>query len=542
MQFMFKNLCAIKKNLNKNYILDIDNVAYMKYNKHIPFFGDSMSIKKSVSTAEPSQRVPLREKLFFGGADMYGGGAQALVGAVYLVFLVNNGLPIGLAGMIVMIAKIWDAVTDPLMGLISDNTRTKWGRRRPYIFAGGILVILSFGLLFLPLYGIQSLGLKFFIYTLTYMFYNTVSTIINVPYSSMSTEISTDVGEKTKVNSIRLVFSMASSAVSALAPILIVERLQKGQLSVNTFSIIMTFAFGTLYCIPLVLAAIFTKERAELPKIKAKFDFRVFFKPLSVKSFLYFLLSYLFAFTCMDLITANIVFFADYGLNLGEKGISSSYLLIVIMVSYAAMVPVLYTLMAKGWAKPKLFRLGIPLYIVGIVMLCLYPADWPAWPIFGVCAVVGIGLSGCQTIPWILFPDIVDIGELKLGTRIAGSFSGIMTFIRKSTSAIAILLSSWVLGWKIVGFKPPVTDYLTGVVTKFVQPESAIWGLRMIIMVPVIIFISLAWYFNRKIRLDNRTSMKIKEFLDMSHRGEFDEKNLSPEDREIYDIIKKELF
>ena len=501
-----------------------------------------MKSQKTVSAVEPSQRVPLKEKLFFGAADIYGGGAQALVGAVYLVFLVNNGLPIGLAGIIVMIAKIWDAVTDPLMGLISDNTRSKWGRRRPYLFAGGLMVILSFGLLFLPLYGLQSVGLKFFIYTMTYMFYNTVSTIINVPYSSMSTEISTDIGEKTRVNSMRLVFSMASSAISALAPIIIVESLQKGELTVNTFSLIMTLAFGVLYCVPLIFAAFFTKERAEIPKNRAKFDFRVFLKPLKVKGFVYFLLSYLFALTCMDLITANIVFFADYGLNLNEKGISSSYLLIVIMLSYAAMVPVLYTLMAKGWAKPKLFGLGIPLYIVGIVLLCLYPAAWSPIPIFGICVLIGIGLSGCQTIPWILFPDVIDVGELKLGVRIAGSFSGIMTFVRKSTSAIAILLSSWVLGWEIVGFKPPFTNYVTGVVTKFPQPQSAVWGLRIIIMVPVIIFISLAWYFNRKIKLDNKTSLKVKEFLDMQNRGEFDPELLPAEDKEIYQKIKKELF
>jgi len=501
-----------------------------------------MKTNNTVNSVDPSQRVPLKEKLFFGCADVYGGGAQALVAAVYLVFLVNNGLPIAQAGAIVMIAKIWDAVTDPLMGLISDNTRTKWGRRRPYIFAGGFLVILSFGLLFLPLYGMQSAGLKFFIYTITYMFYNTVSTVINVPYSSMSTEISTDIAEKTKVNSIRLVFSMVSSAVSSLAPIMLVESLQKGQMTINNFSLIMTFVFGVFYCIPLVLAAIFTKERAEIPKIKAKFDFRVFLKPLKVKAFVYFLLSYLFAFTCMDLITANIVFFANYGLNLRDAGISSSYLLIVIMVSYAASVPVLYTLMSKGWAKPKLFRLGIPLYIVGIVMLCLYPATWPAWPVLGVCVIVGLGLSGCQTIPWILFPDIVDVGELKLGTRIAGSFSGIMTFVRKSTSAIAILLSSWVLGWEIVGFRPPVTNYLTGIISEFTQPESAIWGLRMIIMVPVIIFISLAFFFNRKIKLDNKTSLKVKEFVDMQNRGELDIELMSQEDKEMYLKIKKELF
>ena len=148
-------------------------------------------------------------------------------------------------------------------------------------------------------------------------------------------------------------------------------------------------------------------------------------------------------------ITANIVFFADYGLKLSK---SSSILLIIIMLSYAAVVPVHYKLLSKGFAKPKLFRMGIPLYILGIICICLYPAGAPFWPVPLFCVIIGVGMSGCQLIPWIPFPDVVDVGELKLKERIAGSFSGIMTFIRKASSAIAIAITSWVLGLDIVGF------------------------------------------------------------------------------------------
>lgn len=489
--------------------------------------------------AEQPQKVPLKEKLFFGSADMFGGGAQALISAVYLVFLVNNGVSIELAGLIVMASKIWDAVTDPLMGIISDNTRTKWGRRRPYIFLGAFLFIPAFALLFLPLYSIQIQGLKFSIYLVSYCFYMTVSTIISVSYSSLSTEISTDIDEKTRINSIRLLFSMVSSGISALAPILLIEQLQNRAINIDQFSLIIILAFGALYAIPLFLCAIFSKERVPISKEKKKFSIKTFVKPLKVKVFVYFLLSYLFSFTCMDIITANIVFFADYGLKLGK---SSSILLIIIMLSYAAVVPVHYKLLSKGFAKPKLFRMGIPLYILGIICICLYPAGAPFWPVPIFCVIIGVGMSGCQLIPWILFPDVVDVGELKLKERIAGSFSGIMTFIRKASSAIAIAITSWVLGLDIVGFREPVTDYLTGTVTKFEQPESAVWGLRMIVMVPVIVFISLAFFFSAKTKLTKARSQKIKEFIELQNKGELDIEKLSEADREEYLKIQKELF
>lgn len=496
-----------------------------------------MERENLVKQIDPNQKVPLSEKLFFGSADMYGGGAQALITAVYLVFLVNNDVPIKLAGLIVMISRLWDAISDPLMGVISDNTRTKWGRRRPYIFIGGILVIIAFALLFMPLYGVQSVGLKFTIYLFAYLFYSTVSTVINVPYSSMSAEISTDYDEKTKVNTIRLVFSMASSGISAAVPILLIESLQDGKMRVNTFSTIMILVFGIFYCLPLVLAAIKCKERIELPKEKSVFSIKTFLRPLQVKAFLYLLIMYLCAYTCMDIVASNVIFFAEYGINFSQ---SSFFILAIIMVSYALMVPVLSSLLNKGWAKPFLFRVGIPLYVLGIIILTMYPIGFAEWPIYLICVMIGVGMSGCQMMPWIIFPDVVDVGELKFNERTTGSYSGIMTFIRKSTSAIAIAITSW--GLSISGFKEPVTDYETGFVQKFAQSESAILGLRLVILIPVLIFVTIAYIYARKLKLTPKKSYKIKDFIDMQKENPEFEDTLCEEDKMELKEIKEDLF
>ena len=92
------------------------------------------------------------ERAFFAAADLYGGGGQALVGVIYpLYFLINIiGLTPYLAGLVVLISEFWDAISDPIMGVICDNTRTKMGRRRPYILVGGFLLIAAFALTFLP--------------------------------------------------------------------------------------------------------------------------------------------------------------------------------------------------------------------------------------------------------------------------------------------------------------------------------------------------------------------------------------------------------
>lgn len=492
--------------------------------------------EKKAYVLDPAQKVPLSEKLFFGAADLYGGGAMALITAVYLVFLVNNGLAIGLAGVIVAIAKIWDAVTDPFMGVISDNTRTKWGRRRPYMFAGGFLVILSFLLLFLPLNKVNSVALKFSVYLFAFLFYSTLSTIINVPYSAMSSEISTDYYEKTKVNTIRLIFSMVSGGISSIIPMLLIERLNNGKMTVVQFSLVMILVFGTFYCIPLILAAIKCRERVVVPKEKSTFDFKTFVKPLQVKAFVYLLIFYLAAYSCMDIIATNVVFFAKYGL---QFGMSSFVILILIMGFYALMVPVHSYLLSKGWAKPKLFRMGIPLYIVGVVMLCLYPTALPDWPILVISGIIGIGMSGCQMMPWIIFPDVVDVAELKFNNRPTGSFSGLMTFIKKTTSAIAIALTSFVL--HLTKFIEPVAD-TNGIVAEVTQPFSAVIGLRMVIMVPVVIFTTIAYIYAKKLKLTPERSCKIKEFIDLQNEGRLSKENVSPEDWAEYQAIQRDLF
>ena len=91
------------------------------------------------------------EKFFFAFADLYGGGGQALIGVLYFFFLTNViGLEPILAGAVTLISEIWDAVSDPLMGIIGDNTRTSMGRRRPYIIISGCLLVVAFELIFLP--------------------------------------------------------------------------------------------------------------------------------------------------------------------------------------------------------------------------------------------------------------------------------------------------------------------------------------------------------------------------------------------------------
>ena len=107
--------------------------------------------KKSQFVYDYSDKIPLKEKIFYGIGGLMDGGGVTLMSCVMLKYLTQvGGIAMGIASTIITIAKIWDAITDPLMGFISDNTRSKYGRRKPYMFFGGISLIFAIFLLFMP--------------------------------------------------------------------------------------------------------------------------------------------------------------------------------------------------------------------------------------------------------------------------------------------------------------------------------------------------------------------------------------------------------
>jgi|AGTN01.2.fsa_nt_gi Na+/melibiose symporter and related transporters len=493
---------------------------------------DDLSAGISLNASDPNVKLSMKEKISFSLGDLYSAGAQSLITAVYMVFLVLNGMSPGAAGSIIMIARVWDAIIDPTIGLITDNTRTKWGRRKPFIFIGAFCIIFGFGLLFMPLYALNSAAAKYFLYLLAYLIYCLISSFINIPYLSLATEMTADYQEKNKMNVIRQIFSSVSAGISATVPIILLEQLHNGKMPVNTFSLVMIFVFGIFYAVPLLFTAIVCQERLPIPQIKETFSFNKFIEPLKLKAFRRLVVMYLCIFSCMDLITNNLVWFVDYGL--GVRSFSSFILLVALMVMYVAMIPVHGRLMAKNKPKPLLYRFGIPFFMAGIVFLCLFPAGWSDYILIAIALYLGVTMSGSQLLPWFIFPDVVDLGELKFGVRNTGSYSGIMSFIRTTTTAIAIGLSGLVL--ELSGFVKPTTDYVTGLVTKYDQPDSAIWGLRLVIMIPILLLMTLAFFAARGLKLNaERSGLVQKILVDKSAV-------LNDEEQKEFEVIKKELF
>jgi GPH family glycoside/pentoside/hexuronide:cation symporter/oligogalacturonide transporter len=440
------------------------------------------------------------EPILFAWGDVFGGGAQALIGVLYMIFMTDVvGLSPALAGTAVLLSKGWDAITDPMMGVISDNARTKWGRRRPFILFGGIALIAAFALLWFPATAFAP-TLKAVYAVGVYVFYSTVATVIAVPYSSLSAELATDIKERNRVNILRLVVSTVATAVCTLVPSMILEAYQAGSITLTAFYLIIGVGFGVFFALPLVLIGLFTKERVKLPEEKSKFEVARFVKPLKVKAFRGLVGMYLCQSIAMDILAAGILYYSKYV----ARGSSTIFLGIFIGVQLL-LFPLINVLVNKV-DKKKIYYFGLPLAVFSFALVGLYPSDWPVVGAYVLTALTAIGFAGAQLMSWIIFPDVIDVAELKDGERATGSFSGIMTFIRKASSAIAI---------QIFGLMLTFSRYIQPADPTVFQPQpaSAILGIRIAMSGSFVLLMTIGYFLGRRFPLTNQDSVQVRSLL-----------------------------
>lgn len=477
----------------------------------------------------PEDRVPFKEKICYGIGGLMDGGGVALMSCILVKYMTTMGIPMKIATTIFMIAKLWDAVTDPVMGFISDNTRGRWGRRKPYMFAGGISIIVSIFLLFMPVkdWGVSTNG--FIAYMLImYLLWNTCSTLSQVPYCSMSSDISPSFRERNNANTVKLIFTAAASGLAYVLPLLFIESLISADgwlfmphINTTEFWLSISIIFGTLFGGGLIICSIFVKERIKpttaVEKFNAKQFVKSYTKPYKNRSYRWHIVMYVSAFACMDMISALAVFYATdvwHGEKLFGMDISSMFIIAPLMVAAVVMFPLARKMMDKK-SKQFAFRMGLPFYIFGGIMFAIMEPSWtPPILIPIVALIMGLGFGGAQMMPWIIFPDTVDVGEMATGDRSTGTYSGMMTLARKVGGALAVGLVGWILGW--CGYK----ENDTGDTTVYIQQsDTALLAIRLVMGITVAILIAIALYASFKYKVDNKKLARIRYFIDARKKG-----------------------
>lgn len=422
------------------------------------------------------QKYSLKSKFGYAAADVLGGGAFALTALLFLNFLVTiEGIPAALGGVIVMVGKFWDAIIDPTLGIITDRTRSRFGRRRIFLLIGIIPVIVTFTLLWFS-FGIKSVSLKFVYYIVMYILFSSSFSIIQVPYNALLPDMVKEYEARAGFSSMRILISNISATVAVTVPNLIL-----GPAAARTPQsyLLMSFIFGLFFGLPILITFFTTWENpvySDSEIITIPMLVKQLGQALRNKTFLQFAGIFIFAQAATDIFSAVTAFWLADILHRSE---------LMMLVSGITMVVGLLVLPLNNWIAKRYGKhypafTTLPLRIAGLgIAFFLGPqAGLPV--IVLVCVLSGLGASASAFVPYTLLPDLPDTDEMITGSHGSGIYAGMATFLRTFSSGIAIFLTGVLLD--LFGY----VESSAGEVAQ--QTQGALFGVRfMFTVVPILL-------------------------------------------------------
>ncbi len=430
--------------------------------------------------------IPIREKLAYGVGDTAINIAYGAIGFYMLWFIINvGGISPAKGGLIFMLARAWDAITDYLMGRISDQTKSKWGRRRPYIFFGAIPMGICFAMLWYVPQATEAM--RFAYYLTVFILFNTAFTVVAVPYGSLMAEMTQNYDERTSLSGFRMGSSFVGTLLGAAGVSLIVDVLFGDLPKTQSFPY-MGMIFGVLIIGILFITASGTRERARHSEQAYEGFMETIGSFFKLKEFRIVLGMFLFNMIGFDIIMASFYFFiADVVKIEGDPTVFMAIPLVI-----AAAASPLWIFLGERWGKQKAYIIAA-FYFTAVMLLCLIAPEKNVGMTVLICALAGIGISASQIIPWSILPDVIEIDEYKNGVRREGAFFGISTFLYKVASAIAIAGTGAALGY--FGYIEASPDEAIAATQVIVQPDSALMAVRGLIGVaPGICFLISAFF------------------------------------------------
>jgi len=396
--------------------------------------------------------VPGREKFAYGLGDLAINIGFGAIGFYMTWFIVNvGGISPKNAITVITASKLWDAISDYIMGRISDKTKSRWGRRRPYIIFGAIPMAVCFVLLWIVPSSSQTVNLIYFI--IMYILYNTTFTIVAVPYNALLPELTSNYNERGSISGFKMGSSFVGTLIGAAGIPLIVWTLLPAQSS-EYLTNKTNFPITALLLAVVLMSVLFvtgagTKERIVVAGTENSDGlFKTLLSFMKLKEFRIVMGMFLFNMIGFDVIMATIAFF--FGDVLHVNGDIQTIFMAIPLV-FAVIAAPFWVFVMHKIGKKKAYISSAIYFIVAMLICLVIPEvnnDIGRMVLLGVVtAVIGIGISASQVIPWAMLPDVIEIDEYKNGIRREGAFYGISTFLYKIASALAIAVVLFIISW-----------------------------------------------------------------------------------------------
>ena len=445
-------------------------------------------------------------------ANMFMGGAGYIISMYFNVFLTDTvNISLKSAGLVVMLATLWDAVTDPAMGIITDRTRSKTGKHRRYLLWGIPVLFVSYTLLWnsYGLNGIERPGQAVLYFTLVYMLYKTAYTIISVPHTAMLPVLAPEYDLRTQYNSVGYLFNSAGMVPAFLFTLAILQLFGAGDnITSETRApfLVVGLVLSVFFSLAVFMTWRTTKEPSSLDEQFEPFDlgyvlreYRLVFRNKAFRQYFFMSLAYQFS---TGFYNNTKVYYIKYLANQYQSyGLFNA----VAGVAEASAFPLNYALTMK-FGKKKCGHLVTPLMIAGLAIGLFMQSSTTgtaARVLFFLLMLLSMllypfGMSGLGFVSTNIFPDLTDVDEMITGRRREGVIATFSTLIKKSIGGVMAALVGFVLQTFGLVTGDVVTDFEKANGTLYTQSSAAIFGVRLCVaIIPIAAALISLWLLRR---------------------------------------------
>lgn len=443
-----------------------------------------------MSISNLQDKLTVKTKLFYGIGDVGNALINSAIQFFLMIFYTDGALlPPALVGSALLVGKIWDAINDPLFGWISDRVSSKkFGKRRVFMIFGAIPLGLSIMLLWHVPKGMDQVGIFLWVAG-TFLLFDTIWTVTNVPYYSLTSELTEDYDERSSLTSFRMVLAVPAYLIgAALTPAIV------GMFAVKyTGYGFIGIAYGIIAAAALLISAAGIKEKPSIVETKSEISpLKAIQYTFKNKPFVRLIIAYLIMNLSFALIKTLMAYFLIYQL-LMEKEVSI-FMGILLIVVVIMIFP--WKFISEKWDKGPAYALGMGIGAVSVGISFFFPHQ-PTALIYVLAVTAGIGFAANWVFPWSMMADVVDYDRLETGEYRSGMYYGVWGLATKISEAIAISSTGWLLAfYNYVPNVEQTTSTLFGI-RLFFGPIPAFF---ILVSLPLLIWYPLHRKAHQKIR------------------------------------------
>lgn len=379
----------------------------------------------------------------------------------FLFFLTEaHGVSPVLAGFCLLVPRLWDAFSDPIMGAISDRTKTSMGRRRPYLLIGSIL----FGVTFyftLAMPDLPTETAKVIYFTAMYLVLSTAYTIYDVPYSAMVGEMSQNFKERTNI----VGYKMMAARLGILISVWVSPKVFTSQESLAEGFRLLGLITGIFIVVTGLIAFFMTRDAPRIETRPGRFSLKQEFKAIFAnRPFRVLFTVFLFQNLAIGAAATCLVYYITMAMR---ADVSLFGPLMVVGALTATLVTPLWVMLVQKLGKKSAYTLGLTYSSIMALPAFFLPPSLYLF-LFGLFFLIALGDAGNQLLPNSMVADTIEVDELQSGMRREGTIFGAWAFCRKAGMAGGAFLTSFVIAQ--FGFVSAA---------QVAQSESALLGIRV---------------------------------------------------------------